>query len=312
MASTPARGIPKSYDRAGLEQLIEQYCAAVVAHDPGRLPLATDVRFTEMGQELQIGDGYWGTATGIGNYKNCFVDVDAGEVGAFVTMVESGNPVLMGVRLKVQIGRITQIETAFYRRGGGPAWNDAGIDNLNARGRPFDVWLKEIPPAERMSRQDLINTANCYFAALENNDGKGYYPFTDECHRLENGVATSNNPDLKMGDATFNPAAMKVKDSMASGFYGVVTRIQDRRFPIVDRERGIVLSFGTFCHAGTVPVVKLSDGREFNMRFFNRPSSILIFEAFKIEKGLIAQVEALGTSVPYALKTGWPGGISGH
>ena len=190
--------------------------------------------------------------------------------------------------------------------------NDAGIEVLNGRGKPFDLWTREIPPAERMSRQDLINTANCYFAALENNDGKGYYPFTDECHRLENGVATSNNPDLKMGDATFNPAAMKVKDSMASGFYGVVTRIQDRRFPIVDRERGVVLTFATFCHGGTVPTVRLSDGRDFNMRFFNRPSSILIFEAFKIEKGLIAQVEALGTSVPYALKTGWPGGISGH
>ena len=78
----------------------------------------------------------------------------------------------------------------------------------------------------------------------------------------------------------------------------------------LDRERGIVLSMGTFCHSGTVPEVTLSDGRKFNMRFFSRPSSILIFEAFKIEKGLIAQVEALGTSVPYGLHSGWPGGVS--
>lgn len=303
---------PASLDRTGLERLVDQYCAAVVAHDPGRLPLAADVRFTEMGQELKIGDGFWGTASGIGNYKTYYADVDAGEVGFLGTMVESGTPLLMGLRLKVQIGRITEIETAFYRRGGGPSWNDAGIDVLNKQGKPFGTWLKEIPPSERMSRQDLINTANCYFAGLENNDGKGYYPFTEDCHRLENGVATSNNPDLKMGDDTFNPAAMSVKAAFETGFYGVVTRIQDRRFPIVDRERGIVLAFATFCHGGTVPVVHLTSGRDFNMRFFNRPSSILIFEAFKIEKGLISQVEALGTSVPYALKTGWPGGISGH
>jgi hypothetical protein len=307
-----ARSAPQSLDRTGLERLVDQYCAAVVAHDPGRLPLASDVRFTEMGQEIELGDGFWATASGIGNYKTYYADVDAGEIGFFGTMEENGNAVLMGLRLKVELGLITEIETAFYRRGGGPAWNDAGIDNFNKKGKPFDIWRREIPPAERMSRQDLITTANYYFAGLEHNDGKGYYPFTDDCHRLENGVATSNNPDLKMGDDKFNPAAMKVKDSMASGFYGVVTRIQDRRFPVVDRERGIVLSFATFCHGGNVPTVKLSDGREFNMRFFSRPSSILIFEAFKIEKGLIAQVEALGTSVPYALKTGWPGGISGH
>jgi|WetSurMetagenome_2_1015567.scaffolds.fasta_scaffold112795_2 hypothetical protein len=303
--------IARSYDRAGLRGLMDQALDAFVQRDPGRLPLAADVRYTEQGQALALGDGFWATASGQGGYRHAFIDPEAGEVAAMATMLENGNQVLFGLRLRVQLGKVTEIESVFYRRGGGPSWNDAGIDTLNAAGAPEALWLQDIPREKRLPRQALIAVANAYFAGLQNNDGKADYPFTDDCHRIENGVATSNNPGLQMGTPDFNPAAMTVKAQFQTGFYAVVTRIDDRRFPVVDAEKGVVLAYATFNHAGTVHEVVTPEGRVIPMGFFNRPGSILIMEAFKIENGLIRHVEAIGTSVPYGLKTGWPGGVLG-
>ena len=56
-------------DRTCLEGVVEKYLAALVAHDPSRLPLAVNVRFTENGQELHLGDGLWGTTSGLGKYQ---------------------------------------------------------------------------------------------------------------------------------------------------------------------------------------------------------------------------------------------------
>jgi hypothetical protein len=43
---------------------IDQLLAAFIARDRARLPLAPDVRYTENGQTLRLGDGLWGTLTG--------------------------------------------------------------------------------------------------------------------------------------------------------------------------------------------------------------------------------------------------------
>jgi hypothetical protein len=49
----------------------------------------------------------------------------------------------------------------------------------------------------------------------------------------------------------------------------------------------------------------MPDSRVLPIAGFNRPSSILLAEAFKIEGELIRQVEAVGNSVPYHSDTGW-------
>jgi hypothetical protein len=54
--------IPLNCNRACLENLVDQYLAAVVAHDPKKLPFSADVKYTENYQALQIGDGFWKTA----------------------------------------------------------------------------------------------------------------------------------------------------------------------------------------------------------------------------------------------------------
>ena len=46
--------IPADCNRACLEGLVNQYLDALVAHDPKRLPLAADVKYTENEQSLDV------------------------------------------------------------------------------------------------------------------------------------------------------------------------------------------------------------------------------------------------------------------
>ena len=43
-------------DRVCLNSIVDQYLASLVSHDPSKAPLARDVKFTENGQELKVGD----------------------------------------------------------------------------------------------------------------------------------------------------------------------------------------------------------------------------------------------------------------
>jgi hypothetical protein len=56
----------------------------------------------------------------------------------------------------------------------------------------------------------------------------------------------------------------------------------------------------------------LSDGRKYAFKGFNRPSSILVNEAFLIESGKIRRVEMIGPSASYHLNSAWPGSLSGQ
>jgi hypothetical protein len=292
-------------DRACLENLATQYLEALVAHDPSRLPLAKDVKYTENDQVMDIGDGFWGTASQLGGYRHCFSDPVSEQIGCMLTMHEADHMLIMGMRLRVELGRITEVETTYYRQGGGGPSNMEGYDKSAAE----PIWFEKIAPEKRVSRQQLINTANMYFAGLENNDGKGNYPFADDCDRIENGVHTTNNPALSP-NAPFNAFAMGCMAQFKSGYYAVVTRIHHRRFPIVDEERGVVWAYVVFDQNGTVHTIHLTNGQTVSMsNIFNRPSSLEVTEAFKITDGKIRRIEMVGSGLQYHLNSAW-GGIS--
>jgi hypothetical protein len=302
--AAPAVKIP--CDRAGMEEIAESFLTALAANDASRLPLAAGARYTEQGQAIDFDDGMWRTISGVGTYRHVFADCSAGQIGLFATMRENGTPLVMGARLRLDIGRISEVETVVYRTGTGPAWNDAGVPALEKIGRPKNLWLEEIPVARRKSRQELARTANHYFEAIENNDGKGFYPFTDDCDRLENGVYTTNNPGLiVMGGVDIG--GMGCKAQFSTGLYGIVTRVHHRRFPVIDEERQAVFALAVFDHGGHIRQLTMPSGQKVDVGFFSRPSSILLAEAFKIHGDNIRQVEAVGTGVPYHLHPGWEG-----
>jgi len=306
--------IPLNCDRACLEGVMNQYLAAVVAHDPKRVPLSEDVMYTENDQVLKVGDGFWKTAAAIGNYKHYFADPEFGQVAFMGTMQEAGSPLLLSLRLRIELGRITEVESVYFRTGGGGPNNIAGMDK---DGKVDDMWVKSIPPAQRLSRQQMISIADGYFTGLQKNDGKGIqgtgtYPFTNDCHRIENGSPTTNVPrPATEAPGTINLFAMDCLSQFKMGLYYVVQNIHHRRYPLVDAERGIVWAHVVF-DQGTVNEGVLSDGTKHRYPGFNRPASILVTEAFLIENGKIRRVEMIGPGVSYHLNSPWPGGLSGN
>ena len=77
------------------------------------------------------------------------------------------------------------------------------------------------------------------------------------------------------------------KKQFESGqLFNIVSRIRDRRFVAVDRERGIVFAFGFFDH------------EQINWTW-------QLAELFRIEKGKIRLIEAVFHRSPYGLNSGW-------
>ena len=51
-------------DRQCLVDLMKNYLAALVKHDPAAVPFDKDVKFTENTANIPVGDGLWVTASG--------------------------------------------------------------------------------------------------------------------------------------------------------------------------------------------------------------------------------------------------------
>jgi len=303
MAVRPAKTAESKCDRACLEGAVNNYLVALVARDPSKVPFASDVRFTENTARLKPGEGFWQTANGQGTFKLYFAEPEAGQVGFIGVMKEWDNPVIFCLRLKVAAGKITEVEDFVVR--------DANAAKaLDAR-TPNPLFSQSIPVAERATREELAKTANMYFTGLQNNDGKGVYPFTDDCNRLENASQTTNNPEPYKKDPSIGNEIMSLgcTAQFKSGYLKIVTRIRDRRFVIVDPERGLAFAFTFFDHAGTVKSMTLTDGRIVPATL-RHPFTWEVGELFKIEKGKIRFIQAALTQEPYGIKSGW--GLAGE
>jgi hypothetical protein len=297
-------------DRACLEGFVDRYLDALVKHDPTAVPLSSGVRFTENGQRLAIGDALWRSMKSKGTYRLFVSDVDAGQV-AFIGTVNEENsdpsqvtPALIALRLRIAGGQITEVEQAVIR-------NVDAAKRVEALGTPNPRFLETIPESRRMSRAELIRTANMYFSGMQKNDGKGVYPFADDCDRLENGTQTTNRPTPageKRPDpvtATNYSAQWSCLEQFKSGLLHFVTRIRDRRFVAVDQERGLVLAFGFFDHsAGDTRNFVAPNGRHVTAGPV-QPWTWYLAEMFKIEDGKIHRIEAVLDRVPYGMLSGW-------
>ncbi len=87
-----------------------------------------------------------------------------------------------------------------------------------------------------------------------------------------------------------------------SGFYSFVTSIRNRRFPIVDQERGLVMGFGFFEHTGAIQKITLTNGKTVDSPL-KSPLTFEIAELFQIHGGKIDQIEAVLNTVPYGMKS---------
>lgn len=288
-------------DRACLEKHVDSFLAALTARDFRPLPLAVDVRSTENGQPLPVGEGMWRTASARGKYKLYVIDPDSGQAGFIGTVIENGTPVLMALRLRVEEQLITEIEMIVTRPNYRPGGSEAGAGKrMEEAGQPRAQFLQTVPAAERMSREDLTSVANSYFTGLANNTGRNAAPFWDTCERWENGNITTGRPRKAGGG--YDILAMGCREQQESGFFSFVTSIRNRRFPVVDRERGLVLAWCFFDHTGAVPGLRLSNGQTLPSAV-GSPLTYHIAELFQIKQGKIDQIEAVCNTVPFFMKS---------
>jgi hypothetical protein len=309
-ASGPNPAAPNSCDRECLNGFIDQYLDAVVAHDPSHLPVTKTVKFTEDGQRLELGDGFWRTATARGTYKFYMDDPQVGQVVFFGTMREAGTPVSLVLHLKIEDKKIADIEMIVVREGMNPSRpTETGAENFEKIGGPDPLFLEEIPPAERVSRDALAATANRYFSGMQQNDGKGDYSFfADDCSRVENGQVTTapRNPTGGISGPNSSYSALAgCRAQFQSGLLHFVTRIRDRRFVVLDTEHGVALAFIFFDHAaGDTRTFQTPDGKTVTSGPTN-PWTWEMAEAFKVEKGQIRRIQAIFHRCPYGMNSGW-------
>jgi hypothetical protein len=297
-------------NRLCLEEWVDRYLAAVIDDDPAAVPISRDARFTEDGQRLELGDGLWNSMKSRGSYRLFVTDVPARQVTLLTTIAEDDRtpdgevPALMALRLKVEDGQISEIEQIVVR-------DAAAAGRVEALGSPHPMYLETIPPARRMSREDMLETANKYFTGMQQNDGRGDYPFTDDCHRIENGGPATNNP-TPPGETRPDPATATgysgqwtCLEQFESGLLHFVNRIRDRRFVAIDEERGLVFSFVFFDHsAGDTRTFATPDGRTITAGPA-QPWTWGIAEIFRLEDQQIRQIEAILHRVPYGMNSGW-------
>jgi len=150
-----------------------------------------------------------------------------------------------------------------------------------------------------------------YFTGMQQNDGLGNYPFTDDCERFENASASTNVP-VEPGEVRADPKTANVYSSQwgcleqfKSGLIHFVSRIRDRRYVAVDPEFGLVFSFVFFDHqAGKTRTYTRSDGRVITAGPTS-PWTWEIAELFRVEKSKIRRIEAVLTQSPYGQQSGW-------
>jgi hypothetical protein len=272
----------------------KNYVEALADRDYSSARLAPDVIFAENNVVMPVGnDGLWGTISGLREGEMMVADEQTGNAAWFGIVEEHGKPAYLAVRIQVEDGLITEIESV--------------VNRLPDMPKPFGnpdtvthdpVWADILPVEQRRSRERLVAVADGYFNTVELNDGDVFTLFDDDCGRLENGVSTTSGSTNINGGGNAANIASGCEAQFKLGIYRINKRIRDRRYPLIDEKRGVVLASGFFDHANTFDRYTLTDGREMRT-VLKWPNSITLLEAFKIRNGRIWRIEAVFTYVPY-------------
>jgi hypothetical protein len=288
--ATSSVPLDRSCDRACLYRGLDGFLEALRQRDPWRTSWSKDALVTENNVVMPLGEGLWGTLTKLETYDLRLADPSNGQVAMFGAVNERGAISPFVVRLEIRDGAIRRAEMLVRRKASEPRM----MAEPKFEKKP--IFDEVIPVQDRLPRARLISIADGYFDTLQLNDGTLFTQFDDLCNRVENGVQTTNNPELKQISPSL---AMGCAEQFRLGYFRYDDRLRDRHFDLVDEERGLVLASAMMDHSGRLQTFKLTNGSVEQSRYLS-PHSYYMLELFKITpQGKIRQIEAGFLTVPY-------------
>jgi len=270
-------------NRACLTGFVDTYFKALAANDPAAVPLAPKAKITSNGKVVSLAQAFWASADRT-IYRWDIVNERLGDTGTeAVVQNADGSKTMYVLRLKVQNKRVTEVEAIKANEGEADRlWGPDGLKDVSPNLR---LTIRE---AEQDSYYGLIAAAEAYWRAFQTNGTPQYHPapLLPDTLRFENGLQTTG--------MVRNGAYVSAQEGFDSGRF-VSRNIWDRRYPVVDTERGIVLSIVRF---------GLKDG----MKSQNVATSNdrLVGEFFSVKNGRIQEVHAVLFNLPDAEPSVWP------
>lgn len=268
-------------DRECLRGKVSEVLYALVDHDVAKLPVAGNLRVTEDGVEKPLDKvGLVRTVTKLRGYRQDIVDERAQQAVAGVMVEESGAPILLVVRVKLDgEQKLSELELVTTR-----SRADGMIYNIDAySGAPAESMNLPPRPHQLNSRDEMIRIAMFYPRGLSNAQTFNAIgtPFAKDAFRLENGALMAG-PGCK-----FAPGCEDI-GNQSLAIFKTLGRVTVRDI-LVDERMGIV-------------IMRLS----WNQR---GPGSdrLTAWEMFKVYDGQIHMVQAWMRLFPPALDLGgWP------
>ena len=274
VSAASAAGTP-SCDRECLKGFVTKYLAAMIAHKPESVPVASTFKYTEDCKELKLGEGEWKIITGLTEYRRDVLDVKEGVAVSFNVVTEKGNnKALYTIRLKVVDKKITELETqAVHNKEEAMLLDFANLKTISKT-------MAFVPEKQQLlSREELIKAGRTYAEGLKvGSFVKVDSPMAPDAYRFENG-------QLMAGPGcTFFKGCDVMKTQTIPRLAGITQRVM-----AVDEEMGVVAIRMNFGPGST----------------FRGGGELDVFHSFKMYDGVIRAAEAFFKQAPAGTKSGW-------
>ena len=282
VAASGAISAKADCNRACLTGFIDTYLKALAANTAGTVPLAPKAKVTINGRAVTLDQAFWDGAERT-VYRFDIVNERLGDTGTEAVLLNAdGSKTMYMVRLKVLDGKITEVETIKANKGEADRLWDP--DRLTSVSPALQLTIRE---ADQDSYYGLIAAAEGYWRAFQTNGTPDYHraSLMPDTQRFENGFQTTG----MVRDGAYVSAAQGFDQGRFLG-----RNLWDRRYPVVDPERGIVLSIVRF---------GLKDGAKSQSTATSNDR--LVAEFFAVKNGMIQEVHAVLFNLPDSQPTGW-------